>query len=267
MKTSLEKYKADLAALIRRGGVLHNAIQLECHPKEFRALANEQLGEQAEDLLKQIPSFRGTYQEWYSEALNLVRQLLPNRLNDFTRLYEKPKSRKSIEYGNYVIEDYLQSLSVKLHGEEKVGPSAAIPQFEQQLNIVKSIQQRFESSLFDVQRLVQADLFDSELAAARELLRNKFHRAAGAMAGVVLERHLQQVCDDHGVKLAKKEPTIGDLNDALKANSSIDTSQWRFVQHLADLRNLCDHNKKQEPTEDQVTDLIVGVEKVMKTLF
>ena len=29
----------------------------------------------------------------------------------------------------------------------------------------------------------------------------------------------------------------------------------------------CVHNKQQEPTLDQVTDLIVGVESVTKTLF
>ena len=151
--------------------------------------------------------------------------------------------------------------------EKIVGPDAAIPLFRQQQAILKSVKARFESSLFDIRQLVQADLFDSELDAARELAKNKFTRAAGAFAGVVLERHLIQVCDNHGVKVGKKAPSISDLNNALKDASVIDLPLWRFVQHLADIRNLCDHSKKTEPTAEQVDDLVAGVMKVTKTLF
>jgi hypothetical protein len=129
------------------------------------------------------------------------------------------------------------------------------------------VKTRFESSLFDIRQLVQADLFDSELDAARELGKHKFTRAAGALAGVVLERHLAQVCDNHNIKMTKKAPNIADLNNALKEASVIDVPQWRFIQHLADIRNLCDHDKKSEPTVEQVDDLIAGVMKVTKTLF
>lgn len=151
--------------------------------------------------------------------------------------------------------------------EKVVGPDAAIPHFRQQLAILKSVRARFESSLFDIRQLVQADLFDSELDAAKELAKNKFTRAAGALAGVVLERHLAQVCDNHGIKVAKKVPGISDLNNTLKEANVIDVPQWRFVQHLADIRNLCDHNKKMEPTAEQVDDLVAGVMKITKTLF
>jgi hypothetical protein len=87
------------------------------------------------------------------------------------------------------------------------------------------------------------------------------------MAGVVLERHLGQVCSNHGMKLAKKSPTIADFNDALKQANVIDIPDWRFIQHLADLRNLCDHNKTAEPSIADVNDLISGVRKLSKTLF
>lgn len=100
-----------------------------------------------------------------------------------------------------------------------------------------------------------------------ELAKQKFLRAAGAVAGVVLERHLLQVCDNHGIKVSKKAPGIADLNNALKDGGVVDIPQWRFIQHLADIRNLCDHRKKVEPTADQVNDLITGVTKVMKILF
>lgn len=271
MISNLEKFKTDLKTLIQKGGNLLNAIQYESIPEQFEEafIKNKMTKKEIADFKKSIPSFAGEYQSWYSEALNVIKQLLPDRLEDFIKLYEKPKNRKEIKYGNYVIEDYLQNLTVTRGWEKEVvvGTKAAIPQFTQQLNILKSVKNKFESSLFDIKQLVQADLFDSELEVAKELLKNKFERAAGAVSGVVLEKHLNQVCENHKVILAKKDPNISDLNDFLKAQNIIDVPQWRFIQHLGDLRNLCDHDKKKEPSKEQVSDLIIGVEKITKTLF
>jgi len=271
MLSNLDRYKKELDSLLSKGEDLGIAIEMECFPEQVERLLKKDSDGKTKEFLKNLPSFAEAYQPWYSEAKVLVRQLLPDRLLDFVRHYEKPKGRKDITYANYAIEDYLQGLSVtRTRGESThkvVGPDAAIPQFRQQLAILKSVKGRFESSLFDIRQLVQADLFDSELDAAEELAKKKFTRAAGALAGVVLERHLAQVCENHAVKVAKKEPTISDLNDALKGENAIDIPQWRSIQHLADIRNLCDHNKKTEPTEDQVNDLMAGVKKITKTLF
>lgn len=160
-----------------------------------------------EEIVKGLPSFKDKYQLWYSEALILIKQLLPDRIIDFISCYEKPKSRKTINYENHKISDYLQSIEVLF----TVGPDAAIPQFKQQLVILESAKKRFESSLFDIRQLVQADLFDSELDVAEELLKNGFERAAGAVSGVVLERHLMQVCDNHNVSMKKKNPSISEF--------------------------------------------------------
>ena len=148
-----------------------------------------------------------------------------------------------------------------------MGPEAAIPSFRQQLAILKAARARFKSSLFDIRQLVMADLFDSELGAAEELAKKKFLRAAGAVAGVVLEKHLAQVCSNHSVKISKKSPSINDLNELLKKADVVAVEQWRLIQRLGDIRNLCDHNRTKEPTAEQVADLIDGVAKTLKTLF
>ena len=215
-----------------------------------------------------LPSFNSEYQAWYSEARALIKQLLPDRLDDFVRHYDKPRHRKNIDYESYRIEDCLQGVTVTNALREKVvGPKAAIPHFQQQLNIVKSAQARFETSLFDIQQLVAADLFDSELDSAAELAKKKFLRAAGALAGVVLEKHLRQVCESHSVTIRKQKPTINDFNGLLKEADAVDVPTWRFIQHLADLRNLCDHDRKSEPTNTHVDELISGVNKTIKTVF
>lgn len=271
MTSNIEKYKKDVDSLITQGNQLFYAMQYSHFPKEIKAQFVKvfESEEKATALIKKLPSFTDKYQLWYSEALILIKQLLPDRLVDFIKYYEKPKTRKEVSYGNYFIEDYLQNLTVtRGHYKEKiVGPEAAIPQFQQQLNILISVERRFESTLFDIKQLVQADLFDSELSSAKELAKHKFIRAAGAIAGVVLEKHLHQVVVNHNLSIGKKNPTINDLNELLKNNDIIDTAKWRFIQHLGDIRNLCDHNKEKEPSLDESNDLISGVEKIIKTTF
>jgi len=218
--------------------------------------------------MKKLPIFSNDYQEWYSEALVLIKQLLIDRLDDFKRYYEKPKNRKQINYENYCIEDALQRIVLRDGlGDIKVSQSAALSKLQQQIAILKSISVRFESSLFDITQLLQADLFDSELKEAEELLRKGFIRASGAITGVILEKHLIQILRNHNINIAKKQPGINDLNELLKNNNIIDVPLWRQIQRFGDIRNLCDHNKDREPTKDEIVEFISGVEKITKTIF
>lgn len=269
MATNMDRFKSDLDELLKRGRMLKMAMTYEKDPERFAAAVKKQHGKESENFLKSLPSFNADYQRWYSEALALLRQLLPDRVADFMRHYEKPKSRKEIDFESYRIEDALQGIVVKRGYDSQiiVDSSAAIPHFDQQLAMVEAAKARFTSSLFEIRQLVQADLLDSELDAAEVLAKHKFTRAAGAVAGVVLERHLSQVCADHKISTGKKNPTIADYNESLKAANVIDLPQWRFVQHLGDIRNLCDHSKVPEATAEQVTDLITGVKKIIKTVF
>lgn len=268
MLSNLDRVKTQLDELIERGHQLQSSMQRDCHPELFEKTVKTQLKGKAEEYIKKIPNFNKTYQRWYTEAHSVIRQLIPDRLPDFVRHYEKPKSRKEIDYESYRIEDYLQDLQVTRAGHEIiVSKSAAIPQFEQQVAILEAAQARFESSLLDMRQVLQADIFDSELQAAEHLAKFKFYRAAGALGGVVLERHLGQVCEGRKISVAKKNPTIADFNEALRTADAIDLPQWRYIQHLADIRNLCDHARKTEPTQEQIIDLLAGVAKVIKTVL
>lgn len=268
MATNLDRFKADIDALVERGDELCLAMYYACHKEEFAKQIKKAHGDKANDKIKNLPNFKTEYQAWYSESLAVLKQLLPDRVDDFVRHYQKPKTRKEIDFENYRIEDYLQGLQVTrgYNKEVIVNSSAAIPQFEQQLAILNAARARFDSSLFDIRQLVQADLLDSEIEAAEMLFRHKFARAAGAIAGVVIEKHLGIVCANHKIVIPKKNPTIADFNEALKSANVIDIPQWRFIQHLADIRNLCDHAKV-EPKSEQVADLLEGTKKITKTLF
>lgn len=265
---NLKKYQKDLQSLIKKGDLLGYSLSYDCYWEEFVTQMKKQLKwEKLKMFLDQLPSFNKDYQSWYSESQILVKQLLPNRLDDFISFYKKPKNRKEISYENYVIEDGLQWLQSMYLWEIKADKKSCIKKFIQQLNIIKAIQSKFESSLFDIHQLLQADLLDSEIEVAEELNKKWFFRAAWAVAGVVLESHLQQVINNHNLIISKKNPTLNDLSETLKLNNVIDTPEWRKLQYLTDLRNLCDHKKDNEPTKEDIEELIRWVSKTIKNLF
>lgn len=261
MKTNLDKYKKDLEKLIETATVMIDDF------------ACQVTGRKPKTKKQNCPrtAFFAIYQKWYTEAHEVVRQILPSRLEEFEKLYKGQEKRKKIDGQTYSIQDWLlgiRSGTDRFSGEKFYNDeSCAFMQFQMQVGILKSANSRFESSLFDLRKLVQADLFNSEIDAARELLKSGFLRGAGAIAGVVLEKHLEEVCETHSIIVETKEPNIGYLNDLLKNNNVIDIPDWRFIQRLGDLRNLCDHNKKREPTSNEVEELINGVDKILKSIF
>jgi hypothetical protein len=267
--SNLDKYRKDLDDLLSESVWVKYSLQCTAIGRaEFHAQITQTLDgdeKKAEVFMNNIKPFSNAYQQWYTESLSLVKQLLPDRLSDFIRLYEKPKARKDITFENYRIEDACQGLRVSFAGVVKADASSASPLLEQQVAIVEAIKRRFESSLFDIKQLVQADLFDSELDTAKGLLKSGFTRAAGAIAGVVLEGHLKQLRDKY--ELPIKLSTIGPITDALKAADIIELSQLRHIQLLGDFRTKCSHRNENEPTAEEVGELINGVEKVIKTIF
>ena len=250
MNLNIKKYKEDLKGLLKEGEYLSNCLKVK----------------------NGLTSFREKYEEWYTESLSLISIVLPNRKNDFILYYNNPKGdglRVAINYtpGKFIQGNDLGEWNIGSYTNPPTQKEIAISLFGNQLTLLKSVQRRFESSLFDIKQVVQADIFDSELDAALELNKKGYVRGAGAIAGVVLEGHLGQVCENHKITIRKKHPTINDFNQLLKDNDILETQTWRFIQHLADLRNLCDHKREQEPMKIDIEELIKGVDKISKTLF
>ncbi|MGP1397242.1 MAG: hypothetical protein ACTS3R_17190 [Inquilinaceae bacterium] len=256
-----DQYQKDVERLLEEGGNILLGID-----KKFN-LNKEISGNSTKLDPKKFADLHSAYEPWYSESLAVINKLLPDRAEDF-KAYYKPKSvRKSITYANYTISDALRGLTIIIAGQENVGPSAAIDLMYQQFNIVRALQRRMQSTLFDIKTLVHAEVLDDELQAAEELNRKGFQRGAGAIAGVVLEAHLAVVCEGHGLSPEKKSPTLSDLYGVLKSADVIDTATWRYIQHLGDLRNKCDHKKDTDPTKDEIGELVNGVRKITKTVF
>ena len=238
--------------------------------KELQALLDKQkdllqLAQKNDDILK----FGTVYQRWYSRAYKLVEALAPERIAEFSSYYLIDPKRKITDVGNYVIQDYIKGIGARTDRFDKPlwdTNNLTMIRVMNQMQIIGSLSSRIDSVLQDVKGHLFAELQDAELKAAVQLKKvNK--RAAGALAGVVLERHLQRTALNHKIAIRKKSPTISDLNDPLKQASVYDVPIWRKIQLLADLRNLCSHQKESEPTDDQVDELISGVNSVIKSVF
>ncbi len=215
MSSNLDKYRADLTDLITLGERMLTDLSLEFESTKKQLTKDE---------LAYVKNDRGIffreYQRWYTEAGAVIKQLIPDRLSEFEDLYKGNGKRKTIDGTSYTIQDWMNgvrsgnSLSGTKHFDDN---AAATMRFQNQLSILRASQRRFESSLLDIRQLISADLLDSELGSARELLKHGFLRAAGTIAGVVLEKNLSQVAKNHNVPVKKKDPTISDLNETLKA--------------------------------------------------
>ena len=252
--SNIQEYKADFESLVKLGQeILDDLIY------RSREGINDQ-GSQG----KRLEHY---YQRWYTESSYVIRQLLPDRQSEFEQLYKGEGKRERVHATNFNIQDWLNGRRANSGQGTRRLFIAMASRFQNQLNVLKSAETRYISHLFDIKRLVQADLFDSELDAARELASRGFMRAAGAVTGVVLEKHLRQVAENHNIKTRSGKATISYYNDLLKDHGILDVPSWRQVQWLGDIRNLCDHDKEKEPTREDVNDLIKGVEKLTKTLF
>lgn len=215
---------------------------------------------------KSEASFTFDFQKWYSKALPVVRKLAADRYEEFKHYYEPDPKRKDLGYGSYVIHDFIKGVAPNRHRFPGFDTRKQVVQgFLNQIAILSAIVNRLDSVLADIESHMFADLKDAELATANTLLKIS-PRAAGSLAGVVLEAHLQRVATSHGVKIAKKSPTIADLNDPLKQDGVYETATWRKIGYLADLRNLCSHKKDIEPTAVQVMELIEGVNWAVKNV-
>jgi hypothetical protein len=246
MTSNIEKHKSDILKLIKSGEAI------------FKKMKDN----------KNLAQLRQDYEMWYSESYAIIKIILPDRISDFSKIYYDDKTKSGLKIHFQYTPPKSESIDWGIGGyspPDAVDTAKAI--FDSQIGILKSCEKRFESSLFDIKQLLQSDIFESELEAARELNKKGFTRGAGAVAGVVLEGHLMQVCSNHKITVQKNNPTINDLNQLLKDNGIIETPTWRSIQHLGDLRNLCDHKKQKEPTKEEIEELIQGVEKTSKTLY
>lgn len=106
-----------------------------------------------------------------------------------------------------------------------------------------------------IRNLVQAEVFDSELDQARELLSSGYRLPAAVVAGTVLETTLRQMCSDRNITTGK----LDKMNADLVKSGAYNTLMQKKITALADLRNKAAHGRSDEFSPHDVSDMISQV--------
>ena len=271
----IRRLKEMVEVLLLRGQELFTALMFQYRPEALAAVQDNPLAVEARlNAIRRI-QVRSEYQLWYTEALAVIKLVLPSRLDDFIGLYEYPAKRSKLTKANFRIADAMRGHTAveKIKtpfGENEivVASWSTCPELVlTQCDILEAAAVSLTASLHKIQQVDQKDLLDSELNAAYDLRENGFNRAAGVMAGVILKRHLAFVLAAHSVVLHKKNPVIYDYGQRLRDEDIVDIPTLSFIQRLGDLHNRCFTVKDAEPKNEDVDELFLGVDKIIKTVF
>jgi hypothetical protein len=218
------------------------------------------------DDIVDLIEYRTAYQRWDTQSLKIIQNLAPDKFDRFVEFFESNPNRKLLDDS---IQEYVRTMTVGNGGYPEELPfnpeELARMRFLNHLRALDEVSYLVESVLTDIENHVFTELQEKELEAAKTLKPISL-RAAGTLAGVVLERHLRKLAMKHSVTIPRPEITIRDLNDPLKLGKVYNFETWRKIQQLGDLYHLCSHQRNRDPKPDEVDGLIDGVRSILQSV-
>lgn len=254
----LEAQKQELLEKVQNSGWKDNRAHERIPEKRMKGMIFDDFLDEPRVIPRQLPlpaEVERIYQQWYSAARIILAKNQPDRLAEFDAAYSP--TGKHAELG---IKRLLEERFVTKDEQFRL-----MDLVNAQFYILAAVSSHLRFSMYDIELTAYSVLMDDEIGAAGHLLSKGFLRAAGALAGVILERHLKNLLGKHTPPIKYNEKaTLSRLNDLCK-EVVYDVVTWRKVQHLTDLRNLCNHDKKRDPTKDEVAELTNGVSAILRT--
>lgn len=113
--------------------------------------------------------------------------------------------------------------------------------------------------LSSLKKLVQAEVFDTEIEQAKELLNSGYKLASAVIAGVVLETTLRDLCETISIPHGK----LDKMNAQLAKAGVYNKLQQKRITAIADIRNSAAHGKPDEFSENDVESMIRDVESFL----
>ena len=115
--------------------------------------------------------------------------------------------------------------------------------------------------LSSIETLVQAEVFESQLEQAEELLKNGYILASAVIAGVVLETAIRELCTQENIT----HDTLNKMNADLTKAGVYNKLQQKRITALADIRNSAAHGKPEKFTKEDVKMMIRDIEQFLAT--
>lgn len=117
--------------------------------------------------------------------------------------------------------------------------------------------------LVSVRNLVQAEVADSEIDQATELLDAGYSTAAAVVAGVVLETTLRTLCAANGLSIGK----LNKMNDDLAKAGVYNSLKQKNITAIAAIRNSAAHGKTDDFSPRDVKSMISDVSRFAEEVF
>lgn len=121
-------------------------------------------------------------------------------------------------------------------------------------------------ALFEVRKLVEAELFDDFLDQAEHLLKAGYYQPAVVVAGCVLEDGLRKLCTRQGITLSAK-PKLDSMNATLAKSGLYTKLTQKRITAMADLRNSAAHGKWSDFDKKEATTMIRDTRDFMEKYF
>jgi hypothetical protein len=123
-------------------------------------------------------------------------------------------------------------------------------------------------SLRRIEDLVSASVFSGLLAQAQYLLEQGYNAPAAGLAGAVLERELRALCERRGFTVRSGDG-LSALNQKLVSAvpPAYNSIKAKKIEVWTKIRNDADHGHFESLNEQDVRDMIAGVENLLGDLL
>lgn len=133
--------------------------------------------------------------------------------------------------------------------------------------ILRAAKEDYENGhLFELRKIVEAELFDDFLDQAEHLLQKDYYQAAAVVAGAVLEDALRKLCIQHEITLGSK-PKLDTMNADLAKKGTYSKLVQKRITTLADLRNKAAHGEWDKFDIEDVKEMLPSVRRFMEEHF
>jgi len=168
------------------------------------------------------------YFQWKVQVKDLLVNLTSNHSEYYKEFLDIDKDKKT----NFSIFEGIKAIFLALKNDYKKG------------------------YLSSIKTLVQAEVFETQLEQAEELLKSGYRVASAVIAGTVLETALREICLREGVE----DGMINKMNDNLAKKGIYNKLQQKRIVALADIRNSSAHGNADKFEKKDVEKMIREIE-------
>jgi uncharacterized protein YutE (UPF0331/DUF86 family) len=203
-------------------------IELE---EQMRGVANTQADSHSDENVD-----ANVFLEWRVKVKNLIVKVCGEKSEHYKE-FTKVEERRSASIGN-------------------------LSKFKALKAVFSATKEDFEGGyLSSYKAIVQAEIFDTELEQAHELLKGGYYVAAAVISGVVLETTLRELCDREGIESG----TMNTMNANLAKAGVYNKNVQKKITAYAGIRNSAAHGNQDEFTKVDVEQMILGIEQFLAT--